>query len=132
MRRVIIAFALTPLLAVVPVLAIGGGIGIALYPIFVLIAYGSATLLGIPLFLLLRGRRWLQLPQVVTAGIVCAVPGVLLNLLTSPAGLIASQGPLTTFLVLACGLLAGAAFWLLGVAGNTTLTNAHAASRRGV
>jgi ABC-type proline/glycine betaine transport system permease subunit len=132
MRRVIIAFALTPLIAVSPVLAFGDGIGAVLYSIFLLIAYASAALLGIPLFLLLRRRRWLHPWQVAVAGIACAVPGAVLNLLTSPSGLVASQGTFTTSLVLACGLLAGAAFWLLGVSGNTELNHAHAASGRGV
>jgi hypothetical protein len=114
MKSVAIAFAVSPAVAIVPMYFFGGpGLGKVLAIVSLLIAYMSAIVVGLPLYLVMRRRGWMSASHLIGAGAICALPGAAFWVFTSPTGLVQAQGAIVVLLVLFCGVIGGAVFWLI-------------------
>lgn len=92
------------------------------FPYGVALSYPSALLIGLPLYLALRQRRRLGWWQLSLAGMVCAVPAIVIyRHVGTPAHLEPFEW-LSAFYLEAWGAFTGLSFWLLAVAGSTPVT----------
>jgi hypothetical protein len=115
LRRALLAFALVPMLP-----AFYSAIFFAqpwALPYGLLLAYPTAWLLGVPAFLLLRHRGWLQWWQFALAGGLCSLPAVALYWRHGAPPQLEPFSVLNAFYFAGWGVFAGLCFWLLAVAG---------------
>jgi hypothetical protein len=120
LRRVLLGFAVAPMLpAFYATLLFAQPWA---FPYGIALAYPSALLIGLPLFLLLRQRQRLGWCQLALVGMVCAVPAILAyHHVGTPEHLEPFEW-LSALYLEAWGAFAGLSFWLLAVAGNTPVT----------
>ena len=120
LRRVVLGFALTPMLP-----AFYATLFFAqpwAFPYGIALAYPAALLLGLPLYLGLRRRQRLGWWQLALAGMICAVPAVLAYRYAGTPPHLEPFDWLAALYLEAWGAFAGLSFWLLAVAGNTPVT----------
>lgn len=119
-RRLITAFALTPLLAgFYPAIFLAEP---EMMPISLLLAYASTVLFGIPLVLYfdLRGvREWWMY---VIGGAACALPTVVLYALAPLPSYLRPFGPMPVIALLFWGASSGMVFWMIGIAGESAVS----------
>jgi len=119
-RRLALAFTLTPLLpAFYPAIFLAEPWAI---PAGLALAYPSALLFGLPLGLLFKRMCWRKWWQFALGGAACALPSVVLYALIGTPAHFQRFGSLPALGLLFIGACSGAAFWLLGVAGETPVT----------
>lgn len=120
LQRVVLGFALAPMLP-----AFYATLFFAqpwAFPYGIVLAYPSALLIGLPLYLLLRKRERLGWWQLALVGMVCAVPSILAyHHVGTPPHLEPFEW-LSAFYLEAWGGFTGLGFWLLAVAGNSPVT----------
>jgi hypothetical protein len=118
-RRLLLAFAITPFLP--------GFYGALLFgqpwalPIGVATAYPSAIVFGVPLLIFLRSRQCIQWWAFVLAGMVCAVPALVVYAYLGDVPHLQPFDVVNALALLAWGAFSGACFWLLGIAGDSPL-----------
>ncbi len=120
LRRVVLGFALTPMLP-----AFYATLFFAqpwAFPYGIALAYPSALLLGLPLYLGLRRRQRLGWWQLSLVGMVCAIPAVLAYRCAGTPPHLQPFDWLGAFYLEAWGAFAGLSFWLLAVAGTAPVT----------
>jgi hypothetical protein len=119
-RRLWVAFALTPLLSgFYPALFLGEP---AVMPIGLVLAYLSAGLFGLPLVLLFDRRYWRSWWQFAIGGAVCALPTLLVYAALGSPDHLQPFGVFPALGLLFWGCTSGLVFWLLGVVGETPVT----------
>ena len=120
LRRVVLGFALTPMLP-----AFYATLFFAqpwAFPYGIALAYPAALLLGLPLYLGLRRRQRLGWWQLALAGMICAVPAVLAYRYAGTPPHLEPFDWLAALYLEAWGAFAGLSFWLLAVAGSAPVT----------
>jgi hypothetical protein len=119
-KRLFTAFTLTPLLSgFYPAVFLAEP---SVMPIGLVLAYASATLLGLPLVMLFDRRHWHGWWQFALGGLACALPTVLLYAFAPNPEHLQPFGPLPALSVLTWGACSGVVFWLLGVAGDSPVS----------
>jgi hypothetical protein len=92
------------------------------FPYGILLAYPSALLIGLPLYLVLRRHQRLGWWQLCLVGMVCAAPSVIAyRHIGTPPHLEPFEW-LSALYLEAWGGFAGLGFWLLSVAGSSPVT----------
>ena len=82
----------------------------------VTVAYASALVLGVPLFLLFRRLGWLRLWQVIAGSALCGIPFAVLQFLQTKMIYAPIELSVRWFgSVLIFSVLAGLAFWLVAL-----------------
>lgn len=89
------------------------------FPIGVALAYPTALLLGLPLFLGLRRQGWLSWWQLSMGGTLCALPLVLLYWQVGTPPHLEAFDWLNGLSLAAWGGFSGLSFWLLAISGKT-------------
>jgi len=92
------------------------------FPYGVALAYPSALLIGVPLYLGLRRSQRLGWWQLSLAGMVCAVPAVVAYRLVGAPPHLEPFDWLSAVYLEAWGAFTGLSFWLLALAGTTPVT----------
>jgi hypothetical protein len=117
-RRLLTAFALTPLLAgFYPAIFLAEP---SLMPVGLVVSYLSAALFGIPLVLYFDrsglGKWWMY----ILGGAACSVPTVILYSMATPPEHMLPFGPIPVLGLLLWGASSGIVFWMIGVAGSSS------------
>jgi hypothetical protein len=114
-RRVLLGLILTPLLPAFYV-AILFAKPWAL-PVGLLVAYPCELVIGLPILLLLRRVGWMKWWHFGIAGVLSAIPAVVIHWRIGSTPQIEAFSPGNAALTLLWGALAGLCFWLIAVAG---------------
>lgn len=115
LRRVVLGFALSPMLP-----AFYATLFFAqpwAFPYGIALAYPSALLIGLPMYLVLRQRQRLGWWQLSLVGMLCAVPTVLAYRYVGTPPHLEPFEWLSALYLEAWGGFTGLSFWLLSVAG---------------
>jgi hypothetical protein len=119
-RRLVTAFALTPLLAgFYPAIFLAEP---AIMPIALLLAYASTALFGIPLVLYYRRRGVREWWMYIAGGAACAVPSIVLYAFASLPGYLQPFGLVPVIALILWGGSSGLVFWMIGVAGDSAVS----------
>jgi hypothetical protein len=119
-RRLVTAFALTPLLAgFYPAIFLAEP---ALMPVGLIVAYISTALLGIPLVYYFDRRGFREWWMYVAGGAACAVPSVIVYGLAPLPSYLVPFGLVPVLGLLLWGGSSGIVFWMIGVAGDTAVS----------
>jgi hypothetical protein len=119
-RRIIMAFALTPLLSgFYPAIFLAVP---EMMPLSLLLAYASTVLFGIPLVLYFDRRGVREWWQYLVGGAACAVPAVILYALAPLPSYLLAFGPVPVICLLFWGASSGVVFWMIGVAGDSAVS----------
>jgi hypothetical protein len=120
LQRVVLGFAVAPMLP-----AFYATLFFAqpwAFPYGIALAYPSALLIGLPLYLVLHRRQRLGWWQLGLTGMCCAVPAVLMYRHVGTPPHLEPFEWLNALYLEAWGGFAGLSFWLLSVAGKTPVT----------
>src|SRR5262249_27072807 len=119
-RRLVTAFALTPLLAgFYPAIFLAEP---AVMPLGLLLSYASTVIFGIPLVLYFDrpgGRHWWMY---VAGGGACALPTVVLYAVAPLPTYLLPFGVLPVLGLLLWGASSGVVFWMIGIAGDSAVS----------
>ena len=85
-------------------------------------SYAGMLLPGIPAALWLLRRRYLELPSFAVLGIACSLPAMLIYAALPDTTHLEDFGVLPALVIAAWGAFSGACFWLVGIAGEPSLT----------
>jgi len=119
-RRLLTAFALTPLLAgFYPAIFLAEP---AIMPMSLLLAYVSTVLFGIPLVFHFDRRGMREWWTYVAGGAVCAVPCVILYAFAPLPSYLTPFGLLPVAGLLFWGASSGLVFWMIGIAGDSAVS----------
>jgi hypothetical protein len=119
-RRLLTAFALTPLLAgFYPAIFLAEP---ALMPVGLIVAYISTVLFGIPLVIYFDRRRIRNWWMYIIGGTACALPTVLLYWLAPLPVYLVPFGLTPVLGLLLWGGSSGIVFWMIGVAGDSAVS----------
>ncbi len=91
-------------------------------PIGLMLTYPSAWLLGLPIVLLLRRMQRLDWWALALAGAVCSLPALLLYWWINTPPHLEVFSVLNAFELLGWGAFSGLCFWLLGIAGDSSVS----------
>lgn len=92
------------------------------FPYGIALAYPSALLLGLPIFLVLRRQQRLGWWQLGLTGMVCAAPAIIAYRHVGTPPHLEPFEWLAALYLMAWGGFAGLSFWLLSVAGKSPVT----------
>ena len=87
------------------------------FPIGLCVSYPSALLVGVPVFLLLRGHGWLDWWAFALGGAACALPATLAYGWVQTPPHLEPFSPYNAFLTIGWGVFSGLMFWLLALCG---------------
>ena len=119
-RRLVTAFALTPLLAgFYPAIFLAEP---AIMPIGLLLAYACAALVGLPLVFYFARRGVREWWTYVLGGAGCAIPCVILYALAPLPNYLQPFGVVPTLSLLLWGASSGLVFWMIGIAGDSPIS----------
>jgi hypothetical protein len=119
-RRLLTAFALTPLLAgFYPAIFLAEP---SIMPYGLLLAYASTALFGIPLLIYFDRRQVREWWMYIAGGTACSLPTVLLYALAPLPDHLLPFGPIPTLGLLFWGGSSGIVFWMIGVAGDSPVS----------
>jgi hypothetical protein len=119
-RRLVTAFALTPLLSgFYPAIFLAAP---EIMPLSLLLAYASTMLLGIPLVLYFSHRGMREWWMYLAGGCACALPTVILYALAPLPSYLAPFGVGPVAGLLFWGGSSGVVFWMIGVAGDSAVS----------
>ena len=119
-RRLLTAFALTPLLAgFYPALFMAEP---SIMPLGLLLAYVSTVLFGIPLVIYFDRRHLREWWMYLAGGTACSLPTVLLYALAPLPDHLLPFGPIPVLGLLFWGASSGIVFWMIGIAGDSPVS----------
>lgn len=119
-KRLLTAFALTPLLAgFYPALFLAEP---AIMPLGLGLAYGSTLLFGIPLVIFFDRRDVREWWMYIAGGTACSLPTIALYAFAPLPDHLAPFGPVPVLGVLFWGGASGIVFWMIGVAGDSAVS----------
>jgi hypothetical protein len=119
-RRLLTAFALTPLLAgFYPAIFLAEP---SIMPLGLVLAYASTLLFGIPLVIYFDRRRVREWWMYIAGGTACSLPTVLLYALAPLQEHLQPFGPIPVLGLLFWGGSSGIVFWMIGVAGDSAVS----------
>ena len=119
-RRLITAFALTPMLAgFYPAIFLAEPM---VLPLGLALSYASAALFGIPLMVYFSRRRVRECWMYIAGGAVCSLPTVVLYALAPLPGYLSPFGPVPVLGLLFWGSSSGLVFWMIGIAGDSPIS----------
>jgi len=122
MARVLGALLVAPSLAPLLLMLVTRSRDEAVFFFANVIAYGSALLFGIPLFLLFRRLRWLKWWHMMLAGALCMLPFAADWVLDPPCCQSGAVRVREALLSIGVAATSGLCFWVLAFLGNSTLT----------
>lgn len=91
------------------------------FPLGILLSYPTAILMGMPLLLFFSRRNWLTWWQLGLCGAICVLPLELLYWVVQQPPHLEAFSLFNALLLVAWGVFAGFVFWLLAVAGTTSI-----------
>src|ERR1700730_6030232 len=119
-RRLLTAFALTPLLAgFYPAIFLAEP---SIMPLGLLMAYASTVLFGIPLVIYFDRRNVREWWMYIAGGTACSLPTVLLYALAPLPDHLLPFGPIPVLGLLFWGGSSGIVFWMIGIAGDSPVS----------
>lgn len=119
-RRIVLAFLLTPLVA--PFYAAILFAKPWVLPIGVFAAYSSELVVGIPLFLFLRKRKWVRLSHLIIVGMFCGGVIVAAYSAGTPSMDVEPIDVTSALTIMAWSAFSGLCFWLVGISGDGPVT----------
>jgi hypothetical protein len=119
-RRLLTAFALTPLLAgFYPAIFLAEP---SIMPLGLLLAYASTVLFGIPLVIYFDRRNVREWWMYIAGGTACSLPTVALYALAPLPDHLQPFGPMPVLGLLFWGGSSGIVFWMIGIAGDSAVS----------
>src|SRR6266702_4387807 len=119
-RRLLTAFALTPLLAgFYPAIFLAEP---SIMPLGLLLAYASTVLFGIPLVIYFDRRHVREWWMYIAGGTACSLPTVALYALAPLPEHLQPFGPVPVLGLLFWGGSSGIVFWMIGIAGDSAVS----------
>jgi hypothetical protein len=119
-RRLLTAFALTPLLAgFYPAIFLAEP---SIMPLGLLLAYASTLLFGIPLVIYFDRRHVREWWMYIAGGTACSLPTIVLYALAPLPDHLQPFGPMPVLGLLFWGGSSGIVFWMIGIAGDSAVS----------
>jgi hypothetical protein len=119
-RRLVMAFALTPLLSgFYPAIFLAAP---EMMPMSLVLAYASTVLFGLPLVVYFNRRSVREWWMYVAGGMACAVPTVILYALAPLPSYLLPFGLVPVLGLLFWGASSGIVFWMIGIAGDSAVS----------
>jgi hypothetical protein len=119
-RRLLTAFAVTPLLAgFYPAIFLAEP---SIMPLGLLLSYASTVLFGIPLVIYFDRRHVREWWMYIAGGTACSLPTVLLYALAPLPEHLQPFGPIPVLGLLFWGGSSGIVFWMIGIAGDSSVS----------
>jgi hypothetical protein len=119
-KRLLTAFALTPLLAgFYPAVFLAEP---SIMPVGLLLAYASTLLFGIPLVIYFDRRGVREWWMYIAGGTACSLPTILLYALAPLPEYLLPFGPVPVLGLLFWGGFSGIVFWMIGIAGDSAVS----------